>query len=229
MKGNRASIHFQNCQLYIFGILANLSALLYRNEIGPSAETSLFHGFNAWAVVVVVANGSCGLAVSFMLRYADSIAKTYATALAIPATALGSYVSHPESESTPHPRVWTRDATRPVETGSPRRERERERGARERRPRDAISTRDARPRASTQVCFGTPLGAPNILGSGVMVISLARGSRVQREGLRPLDLEVFRYFYCGADLFDDKVKDAQAPPGRPGKLHSGSPQPRRMV
>ena len=58
MKGNKASIHFQNVQLYVFGILANLCALIYRNEIGPSASTSLFHGFNGWACVVVVANGS---------------------------------------------------------------------------------------------------------------------------------------------------------------------------
>lgn len=124
MKGNRASIHFQNVQLYVFGILANLCALIYRNEIGPSASTSLFHGFNGWALVVVVANGSCGLAVSFLLRYADSIAKTYATALSIPMTSLTSYV-----------------------------------------------------------CFGTALGAANVLGSGVMVISLV-------------------YYYVGGALFD---------------------------
>ena len=63
-------------QLYVFGIVANVAALVLRGEIGPRAETSLFHGFNFWACVVVVANGSCGLAVSFLLRYADSIAKT---------------------------------------------------------------------------------------------------------------------------------------------------------
>ena len=125
MKGNRASIHFQNVQLYVFGILANVLALLWRNEIGPSATTSLFHGFNGWACVVVVANGSCGLAVSFLLRYADSIAKTYATALSIPATTL---VSH--------------------------------------------------------LCFGTDLGAPNVLGTAVMVASLA-------------------YFYVGNGLFEE--------------------------
>ena len=124
MKGNKASIHFQNVQLYVFGILANLCALIYRNEIGPASSTSLFHGFNGWACVVVVANGSCGLAVSFLLRYADSIAKTYATALSIPATSLASYI-----------------------------------------------------------CFGSPIGAANVLGSGVMVISLV-------------------YYYAGAQLFE---------------------------
>ena len=29
MKGNRASIHFQNVQLYVFGILANATARVY--------------------------------------------------------------------------------------------------------------------------------------------------------------------------------------------------------
>jgi len=125
MKGNRASIHFQNVQLYVFGIVANVAALVLRGEIGPRAETSLFHGFNFWACVVVVANGSCGLAVSFLLRYADSIAKTYATALSIPATCMASYL-----------------------------------------------------------CFGTPLGAANVLGTGVMLVSLT-------------------YFYVGAALFDE--------------------------
>jgi len=90
MKGNRASIHFQNVQLYVFGILANGVALLYRGEVGPYATSGLFRGFNGWCWVVVVANGTCGLAVSFLLRYADSIAKTYATALSIPTTALAS-------------------------------------------------------------------------------------------------------------------------------------------
>ena len=59
-----------------------------------------------------------------MLRYADSIAKTYATALSIPATSLASYI-----------------------------------------------------------CFGSPIGAANVLGSGVMVISLV-------------------YYYAGAQLFE---------------------------
>ena len=90
MKGTRSSIHFQNMQLYAFGIAANLAALSYRGEVGAGASP-LFAGFNVWGSVATVANGCCGLAVSFMLRYADSIAKTYASALTIPATAAASY------------------------------------------------------------------------------------------------------------------------------------------
>ena len=33
MKGTRSSIHFQNMQLYAFGIAANSAALLYRGEV----------------------------------------------------------------------------------------------------------------------------------------------------------------------------------------------------
>ena len=102
---------------------AQVAALVYRRELGPTAATPLLHGFNAWAYVVVAANGCCGLAVSFMLRYADSIAKTYATALTIPATA-----------------------------------------------------------AASLAFFHDPLGSGMVLGTGVMVISLA-------------------YFYAGETLF----------------------------
>jgi len=123
MKGNVASIHFQNMQLYFFGILANALALLYRGEIGPAAQTPLFHGFNFWAAVTVVTNGGCGLAVAFLLKFADSIAKTYATALAIPCTSLAA-----------------------------------------------------------ALFLGDPITAPNLLGSCVMVISLA-------------------YFYKGDQIF----------------------------
>lgn len=114
MKGNRASIHFQNLQLYAFGVAANALALLWRDEIGPRADTPLLHGFNFWAGVTVVTNGSCGLAVAFLLRYADSIAKTYASALAIPCTSIASYL-----------------------------------------------------------VLGSPIGISNVLGSAIMVISLA--------------------------------------------------------
>lgn len=90
MKGHKASIHWQNIQLYFFGIWANLAALVVRDELGTL--TSLLRGFNVWAVVVVFTNGFAGLAVAFLLRYADSIAKTYAHALAIPCTGLASHL-----------------------------------------------------------------------------------------------------------------------------------------
>lgn len=61
--------------------------------MGPGAATSLFHGFNLGAALSVAAAGGTGLAVSFLLRYADSIVKTYASVMCIPFTALVSFVA----------------------------------------------------------------------------------------------------------------------------------------
>eukprot|EP00450_Noctiluca_scintillans_P023201 CAMPEP_0194530604 /NCGR_PEP_ID=MMETSP0253-20130528/67599_1 /TAXON_ID=2966 /ORGANISM="Noctiluca scintillans" /LENGTH=336 /DNA_ID=CAMNT_0039375857 /DNA_START=110 /DNA_END=1120 /DNA_ORIENTATION=- len=93
MKGSAASIHWQNFQLYIFGVIANGFVLVLRKEMGPGAATSLFHGFNLGAALSVAAAGGTGLAVSFLLRYADSIVKTYASVMCIPFTALVSFVA----------------------------------------------------------------------------------------------------------------------------------------
>ena len=51
---------------------------------------SPLRGFNAGAIACVFALAFAGLLVSFLLRFADSIAKTYATALAAPFTAIVS-------------------------------------------------------------------------------------------------------------------------------------------
>ena len=89
MKGNSQSIHWQNLQLYLFGILANLGALHWsRGTLSDPAEatSSPFRGFNIGAVLCVLALSLSGLSVSFLLRFADSIVKTYATALSAPFT-----------------------------------------------------------------------------------------------------------------------------------------------
>ena len=91
MKGNLQSIHWQNLQLYLFGILANLGALHWsRGTLSDPAEatSSPFRGFNIGAVLCVLALSLSGLSVSFLLRFADSIVKTYATALSAPFAAL---------------------------------------------------------------------------------------------------------------------------------------------
>ena len=93
MKSNTQSIHWQNLQLYIFGILANLGALHWTgNTLFFQEENSSgpFKGFNLGAVFCVLALSMSGLAVSFLLRFADSIVKTYATALSAPFAALAA-------------------------------------------------------------------------------------------------------------------------------------------
>ena len=106
MKGtSHASIHWQNLQLYVLGVGANVAAVVLqagaRGRDEPTAVdpeqaggwselVSPLRGFNAGAIACVFALAFAGLSVSFLLRFADSIAKTYATALAAPFTAIVS-------------------------------------------------------------------------------------------------------------------------------------------
>ncbi len=106
MKGSaHASIHWQNLQLYVLGVAANVAAVLLQDDArgrdeptavdpeqagGWSELVSPLRGFNAGAIACVFALAFAGLLVSFLLRFADSIAKTYATALAAPFTAIVS-------------------------------------------------------------------------------------------------------------------------------------------
>merc|ERR1740120_335751 len=45
--------------------------------------SGMFHGYNSWAVAVVVNNALNGLAISAILKYADNIARVYAHACAM--------------------------------------------------------------------------------------------------------------------------------------------------
>ena len=95
MKGNSQSIHWQNLQLYLFGILANLGALHWSRSTFADPEGSAsgpLKGFNFGALMCVLALSLSGLSVSFLLRFADSIVKTYATALSAPFAALTARV-----------------------------------------------------------------------------------------------------------------------------------------
>lgn len=76
------SIHWQNIQLYAWGILFNMVGMLVNNS-GAVAERGFFDGYNMWACVVVVNNALNGLAISAILKYADNIARVYAHACAM--------------------------------------------------------------------------------------------------------------------------------------------------
>jgi UDP-galactose transporter len=88
----KESIHWQNIQLYGWGVALNLGgALLHGRGIGGSALDSVAAGrgggfaagFNGWAWAVVVNNALNGLAISAILKYADNIARVYAHACAM--------------------------------------------------------------------------------------------------------------------------------------------------
>ena len=81
-----ASIHWQNLQLYAWGILFNLLGAFAHD---PGAlRSGLFGGYNVWAVMVVINNALNGLAISAILKYADNIARVYAHAAAMVLTVL---------------------------------------------------------------------------------------------------------------------------------------------
>lgn len=80
-KGNASdSIHWQNMQLYLFGLLFGLLSL-YTNQAEVSIQ--IFAGFNAYAYATVATLTICGLLVSFILKYIDNLAKCFVAALSM--------------------------------------------------------------------------------------------------------------------------------------------------
>lgn len=74
------SIHWQNMQLYFFGLLYGLvMSLAFPGEAG----SGFFSGFNVWAYACVAAFALGGIIVSFILKYMDNFAKCFVAALAI--------------------------------------------------------------------------------------------------------------------------------------------------
>ena len=74
------SIHWQNMQLYFFGVLFGLVST--RTSIGTST-IGVFHGFNSCAYAAVISLAIGGLLVSFILKYLDNFAKCFVSALSI--------------------------------------------------------------------------------------------------------------------------------------------------
>lgn len=103
MKSEQCSIHWQNFQLYIWGVFSNIVVLLWTSNMmattaspdsaspDSSSKGLSMEGFNFAAWCAVVSLSLTGLAVSFLLRFADSIVKTYATVLSAPFSAIVAY------------------------------------------------------------------------------------------------------------------------------------------
>jgi UDP-sugar transporter A1/2/3 len=88
-KRPSASIHWQNMQLYAWGVLFN--ALGFAIKDGGSLANGWSTGYeNSWAWAVVLCNACNGLAISAVLKFADNIARVYAHAIAMVATMLVS-------------------------------------------------------------------------------------------------------------------------------------------
>jgi len=77
------SIHWQNVQLYFWGVLFNLVGSLMHDPGVLFEGGGLLKGYNSWACMVVLNNALNGLAISAILKYADNIARVYAHAAAM--------------------------------------------------------------------------------------------------------------------------------------------------
>lgn len=90
LKGRpSASIHWQNIQLYTWGILFNAVGVFLKDR-RRLASRGMLTGYEFWAWSVVLCNALNGLAISAVLKYADNIARVYAHAIAMVVTMLAS-------------------------------------------------------------------------------------------------------------------------------------------
>jgi len=83
LKGRpTASLHWQNIQMYSWGVLFNAMGAYYKDGDNMRAN-GVLAGFTWQAWLVVVCNALNGLAISAVLKYADNIARVYAHAIAM--------------------------------------------------------------------------------------------------------------------------------------------------
>ena len=87
MKRNSDSLYWQNMQLYSFGFILNGLGLivsdLHHGHTGVSTLGALFRGYN-WVTFLLVVNlAFSGLLVSWIMKFADSIVKVFATSMAM--------------------------------------------------------------------------------------------------------------------------------------------------
>ena len=86
LKGRpSASIHWQNIQMYVWGVAFNALGAYMKDGTVMSAN-GMLNGFDGRAWAVVVCNALNGLAISAVLKYADNIARVYAHAIAMMVT-----------------------------------------------------------------------------------------------------------------------------------------------
>lgn len=76
------SVNIQNVVLYSFGILINLAVFFLAPPwmLGVKESFGFFEGYNWKVVSVIVANGSVGLVITAVYKYADVVVKTFGMA-----------------------------------------------------------------------------------------------------------------------------------------------------
>lgn len=74
------SIHWQNLQLYFYGIVYGMIPILLK---GDAVKNGLFAGFNFYAWMSLIVLAFAGLTVSFILKYLDNIYKCFVSAMSM--------------------------------------------------------------------------------------------------------------------------------------------------
>merc|ERR1712194_93496 len=90
VKGNKASIHFQNSLLYSWGVVFNLVGVLMNDTTALTSGDSFLHGWNFWTCMLVANSAISGLLISAILKFADNIARVYAASCAVLLTMVAS-------------------------------------------------------------------------------------------------------------------------------------------
>ncbi|GAB4822763.1 hypothetical protein N2152v2_009809 [Parachlorella kessleri] len=87
MKSNNDSLYWQNCLLYSFGVLFNGAGLVFSGgsglDLSVFSHKRIFEGYTSITWLVVCNLAFSGLLVSWVMKFADSIVKVYATSLAM--------------------------------------------------------------------------------------------------------------------------------------------------
>mmetsp|Transcript_34416 Transcript_34416/g.97514 ORF Transcript_34416/g.97514 Transcript_34416/m.97514 type:complete len:331 (-) Transcript_34416:111-1103(-) len=88
LKTSNQSIHWQNSQLYIWGLIFSFIALYSHGD--PRGIAVLWDGHDPLSTTLVFSLALTGLATAFVLKYLDNIAKNFAVVAAMFVAALAS-------------------------------------------------------------------------------------------------------------------------------------------
>jgi len=92
LKASNDSVHWQNMQLYGFGVVVCVfQNFAITGSSTSEDDTGFFHGFSASTWCVILISAFMGQATGFVLKYADNITNRFATALSLVVTAVGAY------------------------------------------------------------------------------------------------------------------------------------------
>lgn len=83
LKRNPGSMHYKNIHLYLNGVVLNSFLMFFLPSSPINQGKGFFDGYDSLTVLVFVNLALNGMAISFIMRYADNIMKLYAGSVAM--------------------------------------------------------------------------------------------------------------------------------------------------